>query len=268
MMRYANKRVVVTGGASGIGLATAQRLFAEGARLALVDLDRNAAERCADALDPGHARVAAVAANVADSDAVNTALRHAEEWLGGIDVVVNSAGIIARGTIGETTDDAWRRVIDVDLSSMFYVARAVTPALRRAGGGAIVNVASVAGSVGAVNAAYAAAKGGVIALTRQLANELAVNAIRVNSVSPGFTATPLNQELRAAGSEAAWAGRIPLGRFGRAEEIAAACAFLGSDDAAYVTGIDFIVDGGLSAVARPDYIPAGAAMGGYQGARQ
>lgn len=268
MMRYADKRVVVTGGASGIGLATARRLFAEGATLALVDLEVDGARRGASAIDATGVRVAGYGANVADSAAVTAVLRSAEEWMGGIDVVVNSAGIIARGAIGETSDEAWRRVVDIDLSSMFYVARAVAPAMRRAGRGAIVNVASVAGSVGAVNVAYAAAKGGVIALTRQLANELSTDSIRVNSVSPGFTATPLNQELRAAGSEAAWANRIPLGRFGLAEEIAAVCAFLGSDDASYITGIDLVADGGLSAVARPDFIPAGAAMGGYQGVRQ
>jgi meso-butanediol dehydrogenase / (S,S)-butanediol dehydrogenase / diacetyl reductase len=268
MMRYAAKRVVVTGGASGIGLATARRLFAEGATLALVDLDLDGASHAASAMDATGARAAGYAADVADSAAVSSVLRSAEEWMGGIDVVINSAGIIARGAIGDTSDEAWRRVLDIDLSSMFYVARAVAPIMRRAGGGAIVNVASVAGSVGAVNAAYAAAKGGVLALTRQLANELAADTIRVNSVSPGFTATPLNQELRAAGSEAAWASRIPLGRFGLPEEIAAVCAFLASDDASYITGIDLVADGGLSAVARPDYIPAGAAMGGYQGARQ
>jgi meso-butanediol dehydrogenase / (S,S)-butanediol dehydrogenase / diacetyl reductase len=268
MKRYANKRVVVTGGASGIGLASARRLFSEGAALVLVDLDAEAARRCARELDASGTRVAGYGADVADSAAVAAVLRQAEEWMGGLDVVVNSAGIIARGTVAETSDDAWRRVLEIDLSSMFYVARAVAPALRRAGGGAIVNVASVAGSVGAVNAAYAAAKGGVIALTRQLANEFCKDAIRVNSVSPGFTSTPLNQELRAAGSEGAWANRIPLGRFGLPQEIAAACAFLGSDDASYITGIDLVADGGLSAVARPDYIPAGAAMGGFQGASQ
>jgi NAD(P)-dependent dehydrogenase (short-subunit alcohol dehydrogenase family) len=266
MKRFEGKCVIVTGGASGIGRATVERLHAEGAVLALVDLRLDAAEHAAREVDPGGKRIAAFAADVTDSAAVDRALALIEQRFDRIHVVVNSAGIIARGTIEETTDADWQRVIATDLSSMFYVTRAALPALRRAGGGAIVNVASIAGSVGAVNAAYAAAKGGVVALTRQLANELAARSVRVNAVSPGFTSTPLNEELRAAGSEAAWAKRIPAGRFGRPEEIAAACAFLASDDASYVNGFDLVVDGGLSAVARPDFVPPGAAMNGFEGA--
>jgi NAD(P)-dependent dehydrogenase (short-subunit alcohol dehydrogenase family) len=124
--------------------------------------------------------------------------------------------------------------------------------LRKAGGGAIVNIASVAGSVGAINPAYCASKGGVIAVTRQLADELARDRIRVNSVSPGFTVTPLNQTLREAGAEKSWANQIPLGRYGLPPEIASACAFLASDDASYITGIDLLVDGGLASVTRPE----------------
>jgi NAD(P)-dependent dehydrogenase (short-subunit alcohol dehydrogenase family) len=266
--RFEGRRVVVTGGASGIGRATAERLAEEGAILAIVDLTLEAAERAAAAIG-GAGRVSAHALDVTDSPACARVLAAiTERFEGRIDALVNSAGIIARGTLEETSDAQWQHVLATDLGSMFYVTRAALPGLRGAGGGAaVVNVASIAGSIGAVNAAYAAAKGGVIALTRQLANELAADGIRVNAVSPGFTATPLNQALRDAGSEGAWARRIPAGRFGRADEIAAACAFLASADASYVNGIDLVVDGGLSAVARPDYIPAGAAMRGFEGAR-
>jgi NAD(P)-dependent dehydrogenase (short-subunit alcohol dehydrogenase family) len=268
MKRFKDRCVVVTGGGSGIGRATVQRLVEEGAVLAIVDLTLEAAERVAAEIG-GAGRASAHALDVTNGPACSRVLAAIAECFGGrIDALVNSAGIIARGTLEETSDEQWQHVVATDLSSMFYVTRAALPGLRRAtGGAAIVNVASVAGSVGAVNAAYAAAKGGVIALTRQLANELAADGIRVNAVSPGFTATPLNQALRDAGSESAWARRIPTGRFGRADEIAAACAFLASDDSTYVNGIDLVVDGGLSAVARPDYIPAGAAMRGFEGYR-
>lgn len=267
MNRFEGKCVLVTGAASGIGFATAKRLRSEGATVVLMDRSLEAARLAAGRIDESGNATIACAADVSDSAAVQDSVEQLTRKVERIDAVVNSAGIIARGTIEETTDAEWRRVIDTDLSSAFYVIRAVLPALRKSDQAAIVNVASLAGTVGAVNAAYAAAKGGVVAMTRQLANELAGQGIRVNSVSPGFTSTPLNQELRAAGSEAAWEKRIPLGRFGLPEEIAAACAFLASSDASYLTGVDLIVDGGLSSVARPDYVPAGAAMHGFEGAR-
>jgi NAD(P)-dependent dehydrogenase (short-subunit alcohol dehydrogenase family) len=160
-------------------------------------------------------------------------------------------GIIARGDLLETGIDEWRRVLEVDLSSIFYSTRAALPLLRAAGGGSIVNFASLSGTRSIVNVAYEAAKGGVISLTRRLADELAKDHIRVNTVSPGFTATPLNQKLRDAGAERKWVDRIPLGRYGQPAEIAAACAFLASDDASYITGFDLVVDGGVSSVLRP-----------------
>lgn len=267
MKRFEGKCVLVTGGASGIGLATAHRIYAEGGELVILDRTQDIAQRAADQIDASGQRTHAYAADVTDSGAVNAAIEAMLTRVRRIDALINSAGIISRGSIEETSDQEWRRVLDTDLSSMFYVIRALLPTLRSTRGAAIVNVASVAGTVGAVNAAYAAAKGGVVALTRQLANELAGQGIRVNSVSPGFTSTPLNQELRTAGSEAAWEKRIPLGRFGLPEEIAAVCAFLASSDASYLTGADLLVDGGLSAVARPDYVPPGAAMHGYQGSQ-
>ena len=251
-MRFNGKVAVVTGGASGIGFATAQRLAAEGAAIAIVDTKlAKSAEATARIGESGFG-VAAIEADMTVNLSVERAFARAADVLGRIDVVINSAGIIARGSLEQTDADEWRRVLETDLGSMFYSARNALPYLRLAGGGAIVNIASVAGSRGAVNVAYVAAKGGVISLTRQLANELAVDHIRVNSVSPGFTVTPLNHGLRASGAESGWSGRIPLGRYARPDEIAAACAYLASDDASYVTGIDLVVDGGLSAVLRPD----------------
>lgn len=248
MKRFDGKVAVVTGGASGIGLATASRLASEGAALALVDRDGGAVRRAAQDLQRSGSRVLALEADVSNARALAAVFGDAAGELGRLDVVINSAGIIARGNLSETSEDEWRRVLEVDLHSMFYSARAAVPLLRAAGGGAIVNVASVAGSRGSVNVAYAAAKGGVISLTRQLAGELAGDRIRVNSVSPGFTFTGLNRELRGSSAEDRWARRIPLARYADAREIAAACAFLASNDASYVTGTDLVVDGGLSAV--------------------
>lgn len=257
MNRYEGKAAAVTGGASGIGLATAHRLASEGAAVAVIDHDGDGAQAAAREIVAAGGRALPLAADVTRGSDLRRAFAAAAETFGRMDIIVNSAGIIARGDLDQTTEEEWRRVIDVDLSSMFYSARAAAPLLRAAGGGSIVNIASVAGSRGAVNVAYVAAKGGVISLTRQLAAELAEDRIRVNSVSPGFTATALNRDLREAGAERLWAGRIPLGRYAQPDEIAAACAFLGSSDAAYITGIDLVVDGGMSAILRPDTVAAG-----------
>jgi NAD(P)-dependent dehydrogenase (short-subunit alcohol dehydrogenase family) len=253
--RFENKVALITGGASGIGLAAAERLASEGALLAIVDRDGRHAREVAERIVASGGRAISLQADVRNQQLLETAFNAAAAEFGRLDVVVNSAGVIARGRLETTTDEDWRNVLEINLFSMFYSARAALPLLRKGGGGAIVNIASVVGSVGAINAAYSASKGGVVAITRQLADELAKDRIRVNSVSPGFTSTPLNKSLRDAGAESLWANQIPLGRYGLPAEIAAACAFLASDDATYITGIDLVVDGGLSAVARPELAP-------------
>lgn len=252
MNRFTGKVVIVTGGASGIGLATAQRVAVEGATVGIIDLHLDASERAAQGIMATGAQTMACAADVGNSVQLAAAIEAIAERFGRLDAIINSAGIIARGSLEKTSEAEWLQVLQTDLSSMFYSARAAAALLRQAGGGAMVNVASIAGSRGGLNVAYVAAKGGVVALTRQLADELAKDGIRVNSVSPGFTATALNHDLRTAGAEKALTGRIPLGRYAAPEEIAAACAFLASSDASYITGVDLIVDGGLCAVLRPD----------------
>lgn len=242
---------LVTGAGSGIGQATAEALARQGASVAVMDIAEDRALAVTEQINNAGGRALAVQMDAADPDASAAAVEHAATKLGRVDILVNAAGIIARGNVDAIAWKEWQRVIQVDLNALFYITRATLPHLRRRGG-TVVNIASVAGSRGAVNVAYAAAKGGVIALTRQLANELADDGIRVNSISPGFTATRLNEDLRASGAEAAWASRIPLKRYARAEEIASACVFLASDAASYITGIDLVVDGGLSAILRPD----------------
>lgn len=256
MTRFSGKVALVTGAASGIGFETALRLCAEGAAVALVDLEQGRAQQAAEKIAAPGGRTKAYALDVADEAAVSAVYAEAASDFGRLDVVVNCAGIAARGTLGETSLAEWRRVLDVDLTSMFLSANAAAPLFRRQGGGTIVNIASIAGMMGAVNVAYVAAKGGVIALTRQLANELAADNIRVNAISPGFVVTSLNEELRAKGAESYWKRRIPLARYGEPREIAAACAFLASEDASYMTGENLVIDGGLCAVLRPDAVPA------------
>jgi NAD(P)-dependent dehydrogenase (short-subunit alcohol dehydrogenase family) len=256
MNRFAGRVAVVTGGASGIGFETAVRLAAEGASIALLDFDQAGAARAAAELEGKGHNVRAYTVDVTGEASVNNAIDTVARDFGRLDVLIKCAGIAARGTLEQTEFAEWRRVLDVDLTSIYLTSRAAIGHFRGGGGGAIVNIASLAGMFGVVNVAYVAAKGGVISLTQQLANELAADKVRVNAVSPGFVSTALNRELRAQGAEARWERQIPLGRYAHAREIAAACAFLASDDASYMTGANVVVDGGLGAVLRPDPVAA------------
>ncbi|MCC5859682.1 MAG: SDR family oxidoreductase [Ectothiorhodospiraceae bacterium] len=251
MGRFDNQVAIVTGGASGIGFAVAERLAAEGGAVAIIDQDARKGRGAVEAVVAAGGAASFFPADVSDYDRLGQAITDAVGEFGRLDALVNGAGVIARGNAAETTVEEWRRVIDVDLSSAFYAAKASAPRMTTYGGGSIVNIASLAAHRGGVNVAYNSAKGGLVSLTRQLADELAPYGIRVNSVSPGFTATALNAELRRTGAEKSWSSRIPLGRYAEPWEVAAACLFLLSSDAAYITGADLVVDGGLSAVVRP-----------------
>lgn len=237
---------LVTGAGSGIGRVTALRFAAEGSPVAVVDIDDQAAARVAEEIRAAGGRALAVRADVSVSAEVAAMTAAVVAGLGAIAILVNNAGIVVRSPLERTSDHDWARELAVDLTSVFLCSRAAAPHMRAGGGGAIVNIASVAGVVGAVSPAYTAAKGGVIALSRQLAGELAPDGIRVNAVSPGFIATPLNAAVRAAGLEPVLAERIPLRRWGTPDDVAAACLFLASDEARYVTATNLIVDGGLS----------------------
>lgn len=243
MTRFAGKVVLVTGAGSGIGSACCDGLLREGACIAALDR--------APLPELAAGNVLKLQGDVADPTTGPRAVNDALAKFGRLDALINCAGIIARGNITETTDEEWMRVLNVDLSSIYYLSKAAVPGLRTSGGN-IVNVASVAASRGAINVAYDAAKGGVVALTRRLAGELAPYNIRANSVSPGFTSTGLNVEQRQKGWDRVWTSRIPAGRFAQPREIASACLFLASDEASYVTGHDLVVDGGLSSVLLPD----------------
>jgi meso-butanediol dehydrogenase/(S,S)-butanediol dehydrogenase/diacetyl reductase len=246
MARFEGKVAWITGAASGIGAATARRLASEGARVFLAD--RNAELGRALERELGE-RAAFGVLDVRELAQVEASVAACAERFGRIDVVVNNAGIGMYGKAPDLDPKWWREVLAVDLDSVYYGCRAAIPELRRAGGGAIVNTASISGLFGDYGLlAYNAAKGGVVNLTRALAIDHAREGIRANAVCPGPIETPLAKALVEHESVGADYKRlIPMGRVGRAEEVAAAIAFLASDDAAYVTGAMLVVDGGVTA---------------------
>lgn len=258
--RLHGKVAVITGGASGIGAAAAGLFVAEGARVVLGDLNENAGQALARTLnDAAGAPVAAfLRADVTSLQDVEALVAAAERDFGRLDIMFNNAGI---GSFGDTVtlDVAqWKQVIDVDLNGVFHGCKAAIPALRRAGGGAIVNTASISG-IGADYgfAAYNAAKAAVINYTRTVALDHAGENIRCNAVCPGWIATPLTEATMGVEPLArAWREAIPLRRAGNPEEIARVALFLASDDASYVTGTTVVADGGLTASNGQPNIPA------------
>ena len=244
MRRYEGRTVLVTGGGSGIGEACCIRLAAEGARVAVLDVHRAKAEAVAARLG---ADAIAVQLDVSDAAAVETAIAEVVRRLGPLKLAVNNAGIGgARLAPDQTPLDQWERTIAVNLSGVFYCMRAEHPHLLAAGGGAIVNTASVLSVVASPsNPAYTAAKHGVLALTRSCALAWGKAGIRVNAVGPGFTPTPLTaaatDEYRAAAL-----AQMALNQFPQPDDVAATVAFLGSDEARAVTGALYMVDAGFT----------------------
>ncbi|WP_298404412.1 SDR family NAD(P)-dependent oxidoreductase [uncultured Chloroflexus sp.] len=254
-MEFQGKVAIVTGGAQGIGRATALALAREGAAVVIADRDEAATTALVAGINAWGGRALAVIADVSDEA---DAARIANETVlafGGIDLLVNNAGIQQPGTIESTTLQLWQEIINVNLTGVFLVSRFVMPELRRRGGGAIVNVASVYGLRAEAGwAAYAASKGGVIALTRAMALDGAPDGIRVNCVCPGLIDTSLlraNAALvnaqRPDEALRAFARRAPLGRLGTPEEVAGVILCLLSPTAGYLTGAVITVDGGMEA---------------------
>ena len=241
MKGLAGKRVVVTGGASGIGAAIVERFLAEGSRVAVLDRDA-AANRALSQKHPGLAGV--LTADVSDAAAVDGAFRELDRLLGGPDVAINNAGISIRHDFLDITPEEWRRVMGVDLDGVFYVAQQAARRMLAAGGGVILNMGSTSGMNGYPRYAdYDAAKAGVIELTRTMALELAPT-IRVVCVCPGYVWTPMQEAEYTPEMKAAVDAKIPLRRHATPSEIAALYAFLASDEAPYITGHPVIIDGG------------------------
>ena len=247
MERLAGRVAVVTGAGSGIGLATSRRFAAEGATVVAVDLNPESGGAIADEVGGLF-----VAADVTSPDDVARVFATAFEAFGSVDISFHNAGISPPDddSILVTGLDAWRRVQEVNLTSVFLCCKEVIPYMQRGGRGSIINTASFVATMGAATSqiSYTASKGGVLAMTRALGVQFAREGIRVNALSPGPVNTPLLQELFAKDPERA-ARRlvhIPIGRFAEPEEIAGAVAFLASDDSSFITASNFLVDGGIS----------------------
>ena len=239
---------VVTGAASGIGLGVAHRLAAEGYRIALLDRAGEVVEEVATELRQQAATVAAYQVDVADVSAVRDAIGRVRADLGAVSVLVTSAGIDAFGGVLDITADAWERVLAVNLTGTFTCIQTALPDMIDASWGRIVTISSSAAQSGAPHMAYyAASKGGVIALTKTLARELARSGITVNTIPPSLVDTPMARHAAAEGliNLETMAATVPVGRAGTPDDIAAACAFLCSDAASYITGQVIGVNGGL-----------------------
>ena len=244
MAKLQDKVAIITGGASGIGAAAAELFISEGAKVVLVDLNEEKGNAFEEALKSKGAEALFIKANITSEEEVANIFAQTIEAFGKVDVVFNNAGI-GRVNPSHTLEySEWRNTVNVDLDGVFLVAREAIREMLKTGGGTIVNTASMFGLVGSPgSAAYNAAKGGVINLTRSLALEYAEQNIRVNSLCPGFIDTP----IIPAESKQALVDMTPMKRLGQSEEIAKAVLFLASDDSSFMTGNSLVIDGGYTA---------------------
>ena len=249
MKRLEGRVAVVTGAASGIGRATALRLADEGAAVLVTDVNVDAGEKTALQIRDAGGRAVFARHDVASEADWEAACAKAVEEFGGIDVLVNNAGMGDLATIEETSLEDWQHTIGIDQTGVFLGMRTAAPHLKASGHGSVVNISSIFGTSGGfgTSPAYHAAKGAVRTLTKNVALHWASDGVRVNSIHPGFIDTPILDPVKGTPFEQTMIDLTPMGRLGRPEEIAAGVAYLASDDAAFVTGLELYIDGGYIA---------------------
>jgi NAD(P)-dependent dehydrogenase (short-subunit alcohol dehydrogenase family) len=248
-MRLEGKVALITGAGAGIGRATAELFAGEGASIAVADYDEAAAQRTCAAIAARDGNAIALPVDVSQPDQVDSMVQATVQAFGGIDILFNNAGVLIFGAVVDTSFVEWRRVMAVNLDGVFLCSKAVIPHMRTHGGGSIINMSSSTGAHdGNGNAAaYVTSKGGVTLLTRCMAIDHAADHIRVNAIAPGPTDTPMLRRIMSQEEIDTFAATFPARRLGQPSEIAAAALFLASDEASFVTGAIFAVDGGQTA---------------------
>lgn len=243
--RFKDKVAIITGAGSGIGREIALRLARESSSVVVADLNYASAKETALLIEEMNVQAFALEVDIGNSDDVKKMVRETINAFGKIDILVNNAGTGVREPLLETPDDQWSRILAVNITGAALCIKYVAPEMKKAGGGRIVNISSLTALVGLGLPAYTASKGGIISMSRAIAGELAPDNININTIAPGFVATPITESLRKIGIDKEVAERIPRGRWGTPKDIASIAAFLVSDEADYLTGSVIQVDGGL-----------------------